>query len=126
MILDTSVLIGLQRKQKEIIETVRKLEYEESFAITFINKFEFLYGIQRQNVRKKEESITFLNQFLVLGASERTSEILTELKFKYDQKGISLSLTDLLIASIALENRKRVITSDKDFQKIEELDIVLL
>ena len=68
----------------------------------------------------------FINKFWVLNTTEETSKILSDLKFKYDKKGISISLADLIIASLAIENDMTLLTTDADFKRIEELKILFI
>ncbi|MBI2142325.1 PIN domain-containing protein [Candidatus Woesearchaeota archaeon] len=47
-------------------------------------------------------------------------------KYKYDKKGIILSLADLIIASQVKETNMTLVTKDKIFERIEEINKVLL
>ena len=51
---------------------------------------------------------------------------MADLKYKYEKKGIVVPLADLIIASIAIENNAVLVTSDKDFEKIEELKKIII
>jgi predicted nucleic acid-binding protein len=128
IVLDTSVLISVERKDEEVIDKILELseEYGKEFYITFMNLFEFLLGVMVKKIRKKKEAVSFLKRFLVLNSTELTSRIMANLKFKYDKKGEVIPLADLIIASIVIENGMVLVTSDKDFEKIEELKKVII
>lgn len=124
MILDTSAIIALQKKEKKVIEEIEKRR--GAFYITFVNLFEFLLGLKIRKPKKGKEAEEFIRKFSVLNAGEKTAEILAELKYDYDKQGIPLPLADLLIASIAIENEMPLLTMDKDFEKIRELKKIIL
>ncbi len=128
LVLDTSILIGIEKKDKSLIEKLRLLigQHPSPAKITFVNYFEFLLGIKKRTPKNKETAVAFLNKFSVLQTTKTTAHILSDLKNKYDEKGTVLSLADLLIASLAVENNMTLATRDNDFSKIEELKKVIL
>jgi len=71
----------------------------------------YLLGIKLWAKRKTEAAI-FLENFNVMNKMEKTPEIMTSLKLKYE-KGLQFSLADLIIASLAVENDMVLITSDE-------------
>ncbi|MBI2208824.1 type II toxin-antitoxin system VapC family toxin [Candidatus Woesearchaeota archaeon] len=128
LVLDTSVLIDIETKDKgtmEKIEELRKVHYTPA-AITFVNYFEFYFGAISKNIKSKQLMLEFINKFNCLKASAKTGEILAELKFKYDDKGLALPLADLIIASQVIENNMVLLTKDKDFEKISEVRKIVL
>jgi predicted nucleic acid-binding protein len=128
IVLDTSVLISIECKEEKVVKKILEIseKYGRVFYITFINLFEFLLGLKIKKVKKRKEALSFLKRFLVLNSTETTSKIMAELKFKYDKKGEAISLSDLIIASIVIEKGMILITSDKDFEKIEELRKIII
>ncbi|MBI4163797.1 MAG: PIN domain-containing protein, partial [Candidatus Aenigmarchaeota archaeon] len=90
-------------------------------AITFISYFEFLYGIRKKDIRNKEKAISFIEEFSIIQTTKTTAGILVWLKEKYE-----LPLADLLIASQAIENQSVLITKDNDFDKIRELNKIII
>ena len=128
IVIDTSILISLEHKDEKIIKKLGEIfeEHGKGFCITFINLFEFLFGLKVKKIRREKEALSFLKKFPVLNSTEFTSKIMAELKYKYDRKGIVLPLADLIIASIAIENNALLITSDKDFEKIDELKKIII
>ncbi|MBI2671469.1 type II toxin-antitoxin system VapC family toxin [Candidatus Woesearchaeota archaeon] len=128
LVLDTSILIDLERKNSETINKLKNfIEIHQSPAkITFINEFEFLFGVKEKNIKNKEKSISFLYNFDILPTTGKTATILSNLKYKYDKNGIAISLADLLIASMVIENNFVFLTKDKDFEKITELNKIIL
>src|SRR3989344_7327011 len=128
LVLDTSILIDIERRKEVTLEKLRQiiLIHQQPAKITFVNQFEFLLGIKEREPKNKEKAIAFLNQFLGINTTKLTAGILSDLKYKYDKIGKNLSLTDLLITSLVIENNMVLLTKDKDFEKIEELKKIII
>ncbi len=128
LVFDTSILIAIERGDKEIINKLEDLHksYPSSPQLTFISLFEYLIGLKIRKNKSLQNNLTFLKKFNVLHTTNSSAEILSDLKIKYDKKGIALSLADLLSASIVIENHLVLVTKDKDFDKIEELKKIIL
>ena len=128
LVLDTSILIDIERREKRTIAALESLAriHPSPAKITFMNHFEFLLGIKEKSLKNKDVAREFLNKLSVMQTTKITGEILSELKQKYDQKGVRLSLADLIIASLVIENNHILVTKDKDFEKIDELKKIIL
>lgn len=128
LIFDTSILIELERRNRVIIDKIRVYveTYPSPANITFINYFEFYHGLKNKDIKNKEKAMSFINKFHILKITKKTAEILSELKKEYDDKGEMLPLADLLIASQVIENDCILVTLDKDFKRIEELNKLIL
>ena len=124
LLLDTSVLIRQQRGDTNVKKELELLSkrFPATSSITFINVFEYLLGIKLWT-KRRAEAIRFLENFNVINTTEKTPEIMTSLKLKYDKKGLQFSLSDLIIASLAIENHVLLVSSDEDFKEIEELKL---
>ena len=119
LILDTSILIELEKGNKEIIEKLDELRktYPAPAKIAFISYFEFLYGLKDRSIKNKDKSIAFLEKFDVIQTTKKTADSLIGLKRKYE-----LPLADLLIAAQTIENDGLLVTKDKDFNIIQEVE----
>ncbi len=128
LLFDTSILIDLERKHPETMKQIKELAkgYPLPAVIAFVSEYEFLFGTKEKNLKNKLKALYFLKKFLVLHTSQQTSPLLADLKYKYDKKGISLPLADLLIATLTIENNKILVTKDKDFAQIEELKKIFI
>ena len=67
-----------------------------------------------------------MNNFHIIQTSRKTAKILADIKSKYDKKGVTISLTDLIISCITIENNMVLVTKDKDFEKIENLKKIII
>ncbi|MDP4039373.1 MAG: type II toxin-antitoxin system VapC family toxin [Candidatus Pacearchaeota archaeon] len=123
LILDTSVLIEIERGNKKVVERLNELRnlYPAQPKISFMTYFEFLYGLRKRNVKNKEMSRGFLNLFEVIHTTSKTADFLVLLKDKYE-----LPLADLFIASQVMENAGILVTRDKDFGKIKETEKIFV
>ena len=128
LVLDTSVLIDLENKEKNTLEKLSKaVEMDQTPAsITFIIYFEFYDGLRVKSQKNREKLIDFINKFNCLQTTKKTAQILSDLKNKYEKVGKALPLADMLIASQVIENNMTLITSNKHFDVIEELKKVIL
>ena len=125
--LDTSILIELERRNPIIIKKMKEFStlYPLPPYIPFISYYEFLRGLKIKGLKDYEKKLAFLNKFNILKTSKKTAEILADLRIKYDKLGITLSLADFLIVSQVIENNLILVTLDKDFETIEELDKII-
>lgn len=125
---DTSILIGIEKKEKYILQKINELSkiYPLIPKLPFISHFEYTFGLKKRKPKKTGDLLITLNKFQMLPVTEKTSDILSDLKIKYDDAGISLSLADLTIASQSVENNLILVTLDKDFGNIKELKSIVL
>lgn len=128
LLLDTSVLIEIQRKNKEVTKRLEELTsvHFQPASISFINYFEFYIGLSDKKIKNRQIMIEFVNRFNCLKASSLTAQILAELKSKYEKKGVIIGLADLIVASHAKENNMLLVTKDKTFEKIEEINKIIV
>jgi predicted nucleic acid-binding protein len=128
LILDTSVVIDIERRNEEIINKLKSLsnEHPNIPSISLMTYAELLIGFNKGKIKDSIKEKEILDKFNFLSATKKTAEELAELKYNYDKKGMTLSLADLFIASQAIENNMTLITKDSDFNKIEELDKIII
>ncbi|MBI2136704.1 type II toxin-antitoxin system VapC family toxin [Candidatus Woesearchaeota archaeon] len=128
LVFDSSLLIEIERRNKDILEKLK--EYMELYPaapqITFINYFEFYDGMHDRQAHNKDKALAFINNFNIIYVTKKTAEILSDLKRKYEKLGTAIALADLLIASQVIENKLILLTLDKGFDKIDELNKIIL
>ena len=123
IVLDTSILIELERGNKQVfdrLDSLRKV-YPAPARISFISYFEFLYGLRDKSVKNKDKYSIFLNKFGVIYTNKNTAQVLVDLKKSYE-----LPLSDLLIAAQVIDSRAILVTKDKDFEIIKELNKIII
>lgn len=128
LIFDTSVLIALEKEDRTTLKQLSELHqnYRGPPQISFISCYEFLLGIKKRSFKNHSKAIEFLNNFNCLSTTRKTAEILADLKSRYDAKGISINLADLIIASHAKEHNMILVTKDNTLEKIEEIRTIIL
>ena len=125
LVLDASVLIDIERSNKETLlklEELRKV-HPGMLHISFPVYVEILRGIESSS-RSKTAKMEFLESIPVLSVTKETAKIIVKLLLKYKNKPIAIF--DLFTAAQAIEGNFTVVTKDKDFEQIEELDKVVL
>ncbi len=123
LVLDTSIIIELQRKNSAVIEKIEELRkiYPAPPKIGFITYFEFLEGISNKSEKNQKESLVFIELFDMINITKITAKNLVLLRTKYE-----LPIPDLLIAAQVMENNGALVTKDKDFENIGEIRKVIL
>lgn len=123
LVFDTSILIEIERGGEKVLEALKEIKerYPSPPKITFISYFEFLHGLRNKSNEYRERYLALLNAFEVIQTTKITAKVLSILKSNYE-----LSLSDLMIASQVIENDLVLVTRDKDFETIEELQKIFI
>ena len=122
LVFDSSIIIEIERRNRDIIEKLKELRklHPAPPKISFVSYFEFLYGLRKKSPKNKIKSEEFLQLFETIQTTLSTASFLVRLKEKYE-----LSLTDLFIASQVMEHDYVLVTKDNDFERIEEIEKVI-
>lgn len=128
LVFDTSILIAIERGDKEVIGKLESLQksYPSPPQLTFVSFFEYLTGLKIRKNKSFQVNLEFLKRFSILHTTNLSAEILSDLKIKYEKRGIPLPLADLLSASIVIDNNLTFLTRDKDFENLEELKKIII
>lgn len=123
LVFDTSIVIEIERENKEIISKIEELKkkYRSAPKISFMTYFELLEGIANKSEKNKEKAEKFMEFFEVLQTTKRTAKNLVLLRKNYE-----LPIPDLLIAAQTLEIDGILVTKDRDFANINEIEKVLI
>ena len=126
LVFDTNILIDLSRKDQGTLERIKTLAktYDDPAHITFPTYFEFMNGILR--TKQQQKYLDFLSRFPLLNTSRVTGNLLASLKYKYDSMGKPIPFMDLFIAALVMEHNMILVTKDKDFGRIEEVQKIIL
>ncbi len=126
-ILDASILIGLERNNKSIVQEIGKLiNADNVFYTTTLNLAEFYYGYVPKKEETKKIAEQFLSRFKLLTLTSQSARIYAELAYKHDKAGTKPGDFDLLTAAIAIDKGAIVLTTDTDFEKISELKKIII
>ena len=119
-LVDTSVWIDFFRASpgRAGFELRRMMEESEPFALTGVIVTEILQGLKRDASRIEK----FLSQWELLEPSGfSTYRDAAEIARRASSEGISLKTVDILIASVAIENRASLFSMDNDFREIAQV-----
>ena len=126
-ILDTTILIGLEKNDENIVKELgKRISADNTFYTTTLNLAEFYYGYAAKNKKAKNKADQFLDRFKLLTITGQSARIYAELAYKHDNAGTKPGDFDLLTAAIAIDNGATILTTDTDFGKISELKKDLL
>ena len=122
LILDTSIVIEIERENKQIISRLEELKKQHAAIpkISFMTYFEFLEGIAKKSDKNKEKALAFIELFETINTTKNTAKSLVSLRQKYE-----FPLPDLFIAAQVLENNGILVTKDKDFERIAEIEKII-
>lgn len=124
-LLDTGILIELEHKNKKFLGNLKALVKDFSlFSITLFNFAEFYYGYLSKKPEDKQEAENFLSIFTQLTLTKASAKRYCELDSKYSKQGHKPF--DLLMAAIAIEEGMVLLTTDSDFERITEVDKVIM
>ncbi len=128
LFLDSSVLFELERGNPAIIKELAHLQqmYPNVPQLPFMVYAEFLFGLPGKNSKNQQKARLFVQPFPIIQTTKRTAEILTTLKEENDTEAHALPLADLLIAAQTIEHGGMLLTRDRDFTKIRQLQYMIV
>ena len=124
ILLDTDILIEIERKNEEVITKLSQVrtEYPGEIGITSAVYSEFLFGYLKKN-KKIPPDFDLLE---VIDFDKESARIFAEEKKELEQKGTPIPLFDLITASCALANGATVVTSDGHFKNVKRLKVIFI
>jgi len=121
LLLDTSVLIDVLRARKNRRELLAELvRNQHELGTTTLNIAELYAGMRDSERLATEQLLDGLRCFDLTGVSARHAG---RLKNDWSKKGRTLTLSDALIASIALEQRCVLVTDNRRDFPMKELPL---
>jgi len=75
---------------------------------------------------KIEETVEYLESFKLLNTTNSSSRLYSEIKHNLEKKGRTITDMDILIASICITNNATLVTSDKNFKQMPDLQVELV
>lgn len=121
-ILDTNIVIPLFEGEQAIVEKIEKLN--EVF-IPAIVLGELFYGAY--NSAKKETNLERINRFkqqvFILDCDEFTADVYGQIKKGLKDKGQPIPENDIWIAALAKQYQLTLVTRDRHFNRVENLNV---
>ncbi len=116
VIIDTSILIEISRKNKTALDLIESYKGKGQIATTVVTKYEMLRGANE----KDQPFITeLLDKFLIYEFNENAVSEAVHTYKKLRTQGEMINELDIIIAAIAMANNETLLTKDKDFKKLK-------
>lgn len=127
LIIDTNILIEIDGGNEHLIRQIEDVMSEDPDAepaVTWVNYFEFYYG-KTKKPETAQKALEFLANFSYLGMDKEATQVFAHLR--RDRINVTdVKDFDLVIASIAMANNAMLITKDKDFKRVKNLNVKIL
>ncbi|MDP4008695.1 MAG: type II toxin-antitoxin system VapC family toxin [Candidatus Peregrinibacteria bacterium] len=120
-LIDSNIIIYLISNNKKIIKQMEKFEGKPCL-ISAISRLEVLFGVAKHN-QPVERTIRMIDKYPALPIYNETVDKAFNMRH---QDKVSLKFKDLLIAGTAIEHKFTLITADKEFKKVKNLQVELL
>ncbi len=124
--LDTDLLVAILRGKQEAYASAQELDQEGNAATTSINVFELFYGANKsqlkiQNIKETEKLLAKLEIFPL---DKSAAKAAGEISAKLSEKGRPIDYRDAMIAAIAIQNGRTLLTRNAEhFQRIKDLKV---
>ncbi len=119
IVLDTSAIIEILKQTDKGTEIAGAVKYLD-VAITSISIHEILVGAKEKEIAKIEH---FLSSVKTLDFNSLSAIESSRLENKLKSRGIKIGELDIFISGICLANNSKLITLDRDFLEVKELDV---
>ncbi len=130
LVLDTSVIIGAEKKKIDLRHLLIEQPITETVVISVITASELLLGCERaSNKSIREKRVAFVEAILdqlpivdfKIGEARRHAELWANL----EGKGIRIGAYDMIIAATCLNIKARLATlNHSEFSRVDGLDLI--
>ncbi len=123
--LDTSQVVYYLRQENRVVDDLQSRK-DEGLALSIISVAELYEGIFRATDSEQAERALkdFLSEVTVLNIDEETARIFGQERARLRQIGTPVSDLDLLIAATAIHHDLTLLTTDRDFERVENLTTI--
>lgn len=124
MILDTTFVIDLFRKDKSAVDKARELDSRgEALFTTAVTIFELWQGLGAKKEKKKENLAQFVEAFGLLNFDPESAKHAGEIHAELKSRGLPIDAGDSMIAGMALHLSQPLLTRDKHFSRVKGIRI---
>lgn len=127
-IIDTNVLIEVEKGNEEVIKRVQEIAGDDDtqICITPFTFEEYYYGFIEASEDDRTAAIESVKKYGFLKTSFTTFLLTTEIVYIMKKKGKPIPKTDVFNASQAIEYNMPIITMDKHFKQIPAVECILI
>jgi predicted nucleic acid-binding protein len=123
--IDSDFAIAILKGELSAKELLTKLESEGEIFITSISVFELTYVTKGISKKKERSLLNLIDTLKVLPLDKDSALLASKLGMKLAKAGKMVHPMDLMIGSIALQNKMPIVTNNtKHFSRIKGLEIV--
>jgi len=115
LVVDTNIILYFLKGDPEVVEMIA----DKDIIISVITELELL-SFPKITLESEKAIKGLLNNFLIINLTQEIKELTIEFRKKY-----KLKLPDSIIAASAYYHKTPLLTSDKAFQKLDELNIII-
>ena len=120
-LLDTTVIIDCLRGRKEIVDFLTEIASEGSVVGCCAINIVEVYAGMRENERQVTKK--FLDSLEYYEVTRNLAELAGEYKREYAREGITLSLSDVIIAAVAISNNLTLVTDNLRHYPMPEVNL---
>ena len=125
-LIDTNICIYIMNNRPlDVIKKFKQLNLGE-IGVSTITVSELQYGVAKSTSRKENQHRLdeFLSPLEILTYNEIAARTYGDIRFQLKKRGESIGPLDLLIAAHALSRNLILVTNnDKEFKRIEQLEV---
>ncbi len=120
-LIDTNIVIRLLNEDPKVLKLFDSLS---NICLPAITVGELVYGASKSSRRKSNLKLfaNFINEYPVLGVNENVAEVYGAIKYDLVMKGVNIPENDIWIAAIAITSNMCLVTADKHFLSIQDLN----
>lgn len=122
-LVDTNIIIDALKARRSRLEFLQRLSSAEPLAFCSIVVAELFAGFASPAEVTKARA-DLLDSLVYVATPERAAELAGSLQHQYKKKGVSLALTDALIAAVAITEGYTLVTDNIKHFPMPELTVV--
>lgn len=128
LLLETSAFAGLMRHDLKLQTFLRFIPSSRRVILSTIPRGEVLYGLNRLPRGKRRTALEraafdLFGRIECLGLPPETADRYAEIKRVADRAGVALDENDLWIAAFAHSLGATLVTSDRDFERLDLIHV---
>jgi predicted nucleic acid-binding protein len=122
LLVDSNIYIRLLRKQRDPVAALF-VHYDPADLVTCgMVRLEVLRGVRDERLRERLGN--FMATMRCVASDDTLWHEATRLAWRLDRRGFVIPAADALIAASALRVGAAVLTTDRDFDRVEELSVL--
>lgn len=124
-ILDTNIIIHIMKGDAVVADAVRKIR---GIYVPVIVLGELLFGAEKSHLKQsnRDKYLQFCLSYPLLDVTKDVAQNYGGLKYALQAKGTIIPENDMWSGAIAITHGMTVLTKDKHFEKIPNLQIIKL